>query len=91
MNPCKYRKSDGMCEKYKIRRKCAEPLIPTFDGIAVILDRDEVCEHSSIFGNHYIALSEDHIQALKDGKAVAAIDEYGVFLALEKPGEEGGV
>lgn len=53
------------------------------------IDKCEVCQKSSMFGNYYIVLTEDDIQTLKDGKVLAVLEqeyniqEYNVFVMME--------
>ena len=48
------------------------------------IDKCEVCQKSSMFGNYYIALTEDDIQTLKDGGVLAVLEqEYNIFVIME--------
>lgn len=45
---------------------------------------DQVCRKCSIYGNDLIVITDEDIKALKSGKILYRIDEYGLFLAYKK-------
>lgn len=45
---------------------------------------DEVAEYISVFGGDTIALTDKDIEALKQGKLLAHLDEYSLFIAYER-------
>lgn len=49
-----------------------------------IIEPDEICRKSSLFGNYYLSITEKELEALKSGKVLFTIDEYGVFIGLKK-------
>lgn len=44
---------------------------------------DEVAEYISVFGGYTIVLTDKDIEALKQGKLLAHLDEYGLIIAYE--------
>lgn len=59
------KKNDGACDGNELK---------VGDDALDAVDKSEVCQKSSIFGNHYIALTEDDIQTLKGGKVLAVLE-----------------
>ena len=49
-----------------------------------IVERRDSCAPSSIFGNYCYEITEEHIQALREGKILCDVDEYGFFIGLKK-------
>ena len=45
---------------------------------------DEVAEYISVFGGNTIVLTDKDIEALKQGKLLAHLDEYSLFIAYER-------
>ena len=87
MRNCKHFKR-GSCQKWDKETNCIPTTISKFDERLRVCEIDEVCEKSSIFGNTLFLLTDDDIEALKSGKVLFDIDEYGTFIAYEKGGEE---
>lgn len=84
MKECKFRTEDGKCNKFL----CIGPCIPTkaeFFGENVgTLELDEVCQHSSRYGNTYSMLTKEEVEALQNGKVLYIDDgEYGHFIMLK--------
>ena len=78
---CKRGKKDGWC-KHKQIYFDGNGCFP-FDDILVIVENKDICKNSSIFGNYYISLNDEHIEALKSGKAVALLhEEYNIFIKI---------
>lgn len=51
-----------------------------FDEVEII-EPNTICASGSLFGNYYIKLTDDDIQAMKDGKIGAILhEEYNVFI-----------
>lgn len=42
---------------------------------------EEVYDKQSIFGNDFFLLTDDDIEALKNGSVLYFVEEYGLFLA----------
>lgn len=57
------------------------------DDEFTIIDRNEMCTNASIFGNHVFKITEADIEALRNGKVLYDLDEYGTFIVYDK-GEE---
>lgn len=53
-----------------------------------IIEVNQMCAHGSIFGNHYIGLDLEDLEALKEGKILYHIDEYGTFIGLIEDSKE---
>ena len=47
-----------------------------------VIDRREMCAKSSIFGNYYLQLTEENIEALRSGKVLFVGDEYGILVSM---------
>lgn len=48
------------------------------------IDKCEVCQKSSVFGNYYIVLIDEDIQTLKSGEVLAVLgQEYNIFVMME--------
>lgn len=47
-------------------------------------EMNEVCQLSSIYGNDLLIITDDDIEALKAGKVLYRLDEYGLFVAYKK-------
>lgn len=45
---------------------------------------DQVANKCSIFGNDFICLTDEDIEALKNNKVLYTVGEYGLFLAYRK-------
>lgn len=70
------KKKGGVCDGngYKIAADALETI-----------DKCEVCQKSSMFGNYYIVLAEDDIRTLKSGKVLAVLgQEYNIFVTMEE-------
>lgn len=77
------------CEKYSgfgKRTECKKFDIRDFDRGLYDIDMIEVCKESSIYGNRYFSITEENIEALRAGKVLCSIDEYGMFIALRQRG-----
>lgn len=82
---CKYLLPDGKCEKDK-RAHCKfnpEEKPGWFDERFETIDRGEICGRQSIFGNQFISVTREQLDALKLGKVLYIGGEYGIFIALE--------
>ena len=68
-------KKGGACDGngYKIEADALETI-----------DKCEVCQKSSIFGNYCIVLTKNDIQTLKNSKVLAVLgQEYNIFVTME--------
>lgn len=75
---------NGKCKKYGNPVLCEQFGISEFDEEFTAIDMSEVCRKSSIYGNYYFLLTEKDIEALRAGKVLSSVDEYGTFIALER-------
>lgn len=75
---------DGHCTKWRKNGKCHPSSADWFDEHLDQCEMNAMCEHNSIFGNSYFYLTDEDIDALKAGKVLFDVDEYGVFLAYKK-------
>lgn len=72
------------CLKWCKKIECSPTTISEFDEKLRMCEIDEVCEKSSIFGNSLFLLTDDDIDALKNGKVLFDVEEYGIFIAYKK-------
>lgn len=74
------------CAKWGDKRnKCIPSTIDMFEsGKLQQCEINQVCRKCSIFGSDFILLTDEDIEALKNGKVLYLIDEYGTFLAYKK-------
>ena len=79
---CRFLKN-GRCFKRDGRTRCNRSNESWFDSELYICEIDDVCEKSSIFGNRYFAITEEHLEKLKAGKVLYYVDEYGAFIVLK--------
>lgn len=80
---CKYRK-EGYCTKWRDKAKCEPSTQDWCDGRLSRCDISQMCEKSSIFGNNYFYLDDEDIEALKNGKILFYVDEYGIFIGYRE-------
>lgn len=83
MENCDLRKN-GKCKKFDGREACKESSLKWFTDALKVCEIDEVCRRSSIFGNSFFTITKEQLEALKEGKVLYDIDEYGTFIALEE-------
>lgn len=85
MKECKYKNEKGCCTQVNANRKCENYISSSewFDDSMRICDVDEVCENRSPFGNNYFKITKEQLKALKKGKVLYYVDEYGTFIILE--------
>lgn len=84
MNPkCPLITPEGRCGKDK-RYKCDDyPDTWIYDDLKAI-EKYEVCPKCSDLGNYFYTITEDDIAALRDGKVLCDVGEYGIFVRLKK-------
>ena len=75
---------NGKCKKYGKPERCEQCDIREFDEEFTVIDMSEVCRKSSMCGNYYFLITEKDIEALRQGKVLCSVDEYGIFIALER-------
>ena len=86
-NPKCWLYRDGRCAKFDARRKCTPSDMSWFDeeyGRLQIIEPAEMCKQSSIFGNNFFLIDDEQLEALKQGKVLFDIAEYGTFIALKR-------
>ena len=84
MAECKFRTEDGMCDKCGSRSACILPKTEWFIEDVDTFEFDEVCQHSSIFGNTYSLITKEDLDSLQNGKVLYIDDgEYGHFIMLK--------
>lgn len=54
-----------------------------FDEELEIIDMKDVYDKQSIFGNDFFRITDEHINALKNGKVLYKLGEYGTFIILD--------
>ena len=66
--PSKRWKCDGYCDEH-------------FSDDLTVIDPKDVCKESSIFGNYYLAVDDELIKQLQNGKVLALLnEEYNFFI-----------
>ena len=83
---CDLMDSIGRCKKFgSPLRKCENCMAKEswFMDTFKTCDMENVCRRTSIFGNSYYEITEEDIEALRQGKVLYDIDEYGTFIRLE--------
>ena len=75
----------GRCRKFDARETCAKHRSDRswFTDKLQVCEVGEVCRQCSIFGNAYFKITAEQLDALKDGKVLFDIDEYGTFIMLD--------
>lgn len=48
------------------------------------IDKSEIKKNQSLFGNFLFELDEDDLNALKEGKVLYHLDEYGIFIKMKE-------
>ena len=82
---CDYCTDNGRCQKYDERQTCKPSSLEWFAKSVVafeIIEADQVCRKSSIFGNYYFTITPEQIEQLKQGKVLQYTEEYGIFIAM---------
>ena len=51
---------------------------------------DEMCRNYSPWGNYCYIITDDNIEALKTGRVLYDVDEYGTFLIYQPSRKEAG-
>lgn len=66
------------------RGRCNPADINCFSDHFSQCDIDDVCRLASIYGNDLFVLTDENIEALKAGKIIFSVGEYGTFVAYKK-------
>lgn len=75
---------NGRCRKFDGRRGCKESSSKWFTDALKVCEMDEVCRRASIFGNSFFVITKEQLEALREGKVLYDIAEYGTFIILEE-------
>lgn len=75
--------SDSRCSRDR-RRKCKPSSLEWLDDSVEVIEPNQMCCKGSIFGNYYIGVTEEQLEALKNGKVLFTLNEYGIFIGLRK-------
>lgn len=88
--PCPHL-DNGNCTKYQNRPMCEQMNGVTPDGFRLgQCDADEMCQNYSPWGNYRYIITDDDIEALKAGRVLYDVDEYGTFLIYQPSRKEAG-
>lgn len=81
---------DGHCTKYRKNGVCIPSEVTWCDEPMMVIEANQICRQSSIFGNYLLCITEEQIEALRNGKVLRNKDaeEYNVFIALKKEKEK---
>lgn len=75
---------NGCCKRdNRPCRVTKEDIESWFDETLTPIDLPDVCPQQSVFGNSFFVITDKDIEALKKGKVLFAMEEYGVFLKYE--------
>lgn len=74
------------CSKWGNKNDKCEPMTIDFfqEGEIDQCEMEQVCRKCSLYGNDFIIITDEDIEALKNGKVLYWVDEYGTFLAYKK-------
>lgn len=75
---------NGRCKKITMSGRCNPADINCFSDHFSQCDIDDVCRLASIYGNDLFVLTDENIEALKAGKIIFSVGEYGTFVAYKK-------
>ena len=78
--------SNGHCKKYDGRCSCEPSGLNWFeedDTMLSVIEPDEMCRKEAIFGNNFLFIKKEQLDALQQGKVLFIGGEYGTFIALE--------
>lgn len=79
---CEFYKN-GRCAKFgNIRMpRCGPATMMWFVERFEVIEMSAVCRNDSVFGNNYFVITDEEIEALKNGKVLFKLDEYGTVIA----------
>ena len=75
---------DDECEKYRKHGNCNQRDIGDFKERFYVTNMSEVCRETSNYGNRFFTITEEDIKELRNGNVLAFVDEYGIFIAMDK-------
>lgn len=75
---------NGNCKKRNIKGRCNPVTADLFQDRFSQCNMDNVCQCCSIYGNDFFFLTDEDIDALKSGKILYCVEEYGVFLVYKE-------
>ena len=76
--------TDGHCTMFRKNGKCKPSDSSWCDEDMLTIESNQICRHGSVFGNNYFYITEEQIEALREGKVLYYPGEYGTFIALKK-------
>lgn len=79
---CKFY-NNGYCKNIGQHALCKPTTINMCDEKLTTINPEEMCQHSSKYGNGFFIITKEQLEDLRNGKVLYAIDEYGTFIALE--------
>lgn len=83
MNPgCEFYKN-GRCKKYPHVCKCTPGSREWLDMPMEVIEPEQICSKRSIFGNYYLGITEEQLDAIRKGLVLFKLDEYGMFVGLK--------
>ena len=89
---CDLRDKNGRCRKFGEKSICARSVSTPewFEDKLNECEIKRVCRLGSIFGNSFYIITDEQLEALKAGKVLFDVGEYGTFLMLESAIPERG-
>lgn len=76
---CDIFKKNGTCDGCRARGPYT--LDKLTDKLEII-DPEDMCFKQSAFGSNWFYITEEQIQALRNGKVLYTLDEYGTFIGM---------
>ena len=89
--PFCYGENGDDCSKWSSPyTKCKPSTLEWCDTQFQHCDMNQMCCESSVYGNYYFYVTDEDIEALKNGKVLFYVDEYGMFIGYKKEDEQNG-
>ena len=84
MDKCEFINDEGKCAKWIRTYDCRPATNDWFTDAVGTIDMSDVCKCTSLWGNTFSEITQEHIESLKNGKVIFIHDgEYGHFIKLK--------
>ena len=90
LKPCQfYDEGNGNCTRWKSPpMKCRPSSLKWFEDSFHQCDMNQVCCYTSPYGSFFFSLTDEDLEALKNGKVLFAMGEYSIFIACKEESEQ---